>query len=424
MDVLAKANALDAAGRNIAHLEVGQPMSPAPMLARAAVADAVARGEQLGYTAACGTPALRQAIVDMYRRVYKVDVPIEAVHVTVGSSAGFTLSFLAAFDVGDAVALPSCSYPCYRNILSALGVTPVPLPIDTEFKITGATLRAAVRERAAAGLPPLRGLILSSPANPTGVMLSPGEIADLCAACDELGVTFVSDEIYHGIEYPAHGAPRAATALEYSPSRAIVINSFSKYYSMTGWRVGWLVAPAHLRDAVNKLNQNLFISAPAASQLAASMAVTAEAGPELDAHVRRYEHNRGIVVESLRRLGLTAPHVAPAHGAFYIYVDLSPLGVTDSAALCVDLLEHAGVAVTPGIDFEFHAEDGAKRVRFCYAGDTAEVERGMALVEKRFVELFGKHARRPEGASSCRRSTAKPHRQDQGQRDNHWTSGR
>ncbi len=384
MDVLAKANALDAAGHKIAHLEVGQPMSAAPEPARRAVADAATRGDQLGYTAACGAPPLRQAIVDMYRRRYGVEVPLDAVHVTVGSSAGFTLSFLAAFDAGDAVALPSCSYPCYRNILSTLGVTPVPLQIDEDFKVTAATLRAAVEARAASGEPPLRGLILSSPANPTGVMLTPGEIAELCVACRDAGVTFVSDEIYHGIEFPAHGAPRAATALEYTES-AIVINSFSKYYSMTGWRVGWLVAPPHLRDAINKLNQNLFISAPAASQLAATAALGTDAVDELESHVKRYEQNRSIVIDSLQRMGLT--RVAPAHGAFYIYVDLSPLGVDDSAALCNDLLDR-GVAITPGIDFEFHEREGASRVRISYAGATAEVEHGMSLLVQRFAELF------------------------------------
>uniref|UniRef100_A0A7S0LG36 Aminotransferase class I/classII large domain-containing protein n=1 Tax=Coccolithus braarudii TaxID=221442 RepID=A0A7S0LG36_9EUKA len=385
MDVVAQAAALERDGKSIYHLEVGQPQSTAPAHALAAVNAAIASGDRLGYTPANGERPLREAIAQMYLDTYGVAVPAERVHVTIGSSSGFTLSFLAAFDVGDAVAIPMCSYPCYRNILQTLGVQVVPLETDDCYKLTAALLKSSVNARRKSGLPPLKGLILSSPANPTGVMLTPDEVRGLCATCDENGILFCSDEIYHGISYK--DAPRAATALEFS-QQALVINSFSKYYSMTGWRIGWLVAPVELSDAINRLNQNLFISAPTASQRAALAALQPAAKPELEGHVARYEQNRQVVLDALARMGIT--DVAPAHGAFYIYVDLGRFGVTDSAAFSAKLLDEIGVALTPGIDFEYPGSGrGERRIRLSFCGATADIEAGMQKLAGWWEQYLG-----------------------------------
>ena len=332
-------------------------------------------------------------VVCRYQRDYPgSSVTADRIHLTPGSSGAFMLAFMSAFDVGDAVALPSSSYPCYRNILQALDVELVALPIDsTTYNVTAADLAKAQVERAAAGLAPIKGLILSSPANPTGAMLTPEELADICAHCDETGVQFISDELYHGIVYPDAGAPRAASASEFS-EQAIVINGFSKYYSMTGWRLGWLVAPKRLDEAVNKLNQNFNISAPTIAQRAGVAALTEEATVELQEHVARYEANRTVVIDGLAAMGIT--DVAPSQGAFYVYANLEEHGITDSLGMSQSLLEEVGVAMTPGIDFEDPASGlGERRVRISYPGATDDVREGMRLFKQWWDSPIGLSAR-------------------------------
>ena len=374
MDVVAKADRLARSGRDIYHLEVGQPQSSAPQPA-IRIAQEQLSADRCGYTAARGEPPLRAAIAGMYAETYSVNLSTERIHLTPGSSGAFTIAFMAAFDVGDVVAVPSSSYPCYRNLLSTYGCVVASLPVNSEYNVTAIELAAAQKARASAGEPPIRGLILSSPANPTGAMLTPDELKDLCALCDQTGVQFISDELYHGITYT--GAPRAATALEFS-RKAIVINGFSKSYSMTGWRLGWLVAPDHLDSCVDALNQNMNVSAPTVSQRAAVAALGAEAAEELRGHVRKYEANRQVVIEGLSKMGVLPHEYAPPSGAFYMYVDLSRLGVTDSLGLCDALLDDAGVAMTPGVDFE---EDGCglgeRRVRISFPGTTDHVREAM-----------------------------------------------
>lgn len=276
------------------------------------------------------------------------------------------------------MAVGSSSYPCYRNILSALGCVVVTLPLDSRYCVTAAALAAAQAARKSAGEPPVKGLILSSPGNPTGAMLSPEELKALCELCDGTGVQFISDEIYHGISYD--GAPRAACALEFT-RKAIIINSFSKYYSMTGWRLGWLVVPDSLDSAMDALNQNMNVSAPTIAQRAAVAALSAEALPELEAHIERYAKNRTVVLDALSSMGITS--VAPAEGAFYVYADLSSHGVTDSAALCAAALAEAGVAIVPGIDFEEPGSGvGEARVRISYPGATDDVRAAMGLLKE------------------------------------------
>ena len=293
MDVVARADELARAGREIYHLEVGQPQSTAPQPAiRVAQEQLVA--DRCGYTAARGEAPLREAIAAMYAATYSnAHCRAERIHMTPGSSGAFTIAFMAAFDVGDVVAVPASSYPCYRNLLTTYGCVVASVPVDANYNVTAKELAAAQAARAAAGAAPIKGLILSSPANPTGAMLAPEELQALCARCDETGVQFISDELYHGIVY--EGAPRAASALEFT-RHAIVINGFSKAYSMTGWRLGWVVAPDHLDSCIDALNQNMNVSAPTVSQRAAVAALGPEAKLELQAHVRKYQANQQVVV--------------------------------------------------------------------------------------------------------------------------------
>lgn len=351
MDVMRAALAQENSGRSIIHMEVGQPGTPAPASARTAAAHAL-ETETLGYTMALGTEPLRARISKLYRDWYGVDVPAERVVITTGSTAAFLLSFLAVFDVGDAVALPSPGYPCYRHILSALGQQPIiletgpstgwmPAPEDVE--------RAARRDGA-------KGLLVASPANPTGTMIDGQHFAELARVCRENGMWLISDEIYHGLTYTRS----AETVLAHS-DEAIVVNSFSKYFSMTGWRVGWTVVPEKLVRPVERLAQNLYISPPAIAQVAALGALDGFA--ELEANRTVYEKNRALLLEELPKAGFAK--FAPADGAFYLYCDVSDL-TDDSRTLCRVLLEEAGVAVTPGIDFD--AERGHRYIRLCYAG--------------------------------------------------------
>ncbi|MBI3453843.1 MAG: aminotransferase class I/II-fold pyridoxal phosphate-dependent enzyme [Rhodospirillales bacterium] len=358
MEVFRAANARDAAARSVAdraiHLEVGQPGTAAPRLVREA-AKAALDADRLGYTEALGVPALRERIARHYRDIYGVDVPEERIVVTTGSSGAFLLSFLAAFDAGDRVALADPGYPAYRNILAAIGVETVGVAASmaTRFQPAPPLLDAADGS--------LAGLIVASPANPTGSMLAPDELKALAAWCRRKGVRLVSDEIYHGIVY---GAP-AATALSFT-DEAIVINSFSKYFSMTGWRLGWMVVPPDLVRSVEVLAQNLFISPPTLAQRAAIAAFDARA--ELDSNVARYRANRDLLLERLPKAGFT--QFAPPDGAFYLYADIAHL-TNDSEDFCRRMLAEAGVAATPGTDFD--PGRGHAYVRFSFAGTTEEM---------------------------------------------------
>ncbi len=356
MDVMRAAAALEAAGRSVIHMEVGQPATAAPRAARAAAVRAL-ESDTLGYTMALGTQALRARIAMLYRDWYGVEVPVERVVVTTGSSAAFVLAFLALFDVGDAVALPAPGYPCYRHILSALGQRAVAIPTGPEgdWMPTAQDVTRAVEQDGA------KGLLVASPANPTGTMLTPERLAELAAACNAHGVRFISDEIYHGLTYERP----ADTALRHS-DEAIVVNSFSKFFSMTGWRIGWMVVPASLVRVVERLAQNLYISAPAIAQVAALGAF--EAMDELEANRRVYAQNRALLLEELPKAGFSK--FAPADGAFYLYCDVSDM-TNDALAFAKAMLEESGVAATPGVDFD--AERGRRFVRFCYAGTTADM---------------------------------------------------
>jgi aspartate/methionine/tyrosine aminotransferase len=337
-------------------MEVGQPGTPAPRAALAAVSRALDR-ETLGYTVALGLPALRARIARHYADRYGVAVSPERVVVTTGSSAGFVLAFLALFDVGAKVGLPSPGYPCYRHILTALGQVPVLLATDgtSRWMPTGAQLDACARRDGIAGL------VIASPANPTGTMLEPGRLAEIVAACRRNGIWFVSDEIYHGLTY---GMPEE-TALAHS-NDAIVVNSFSKYFSMTGWRIGWLIVPEALVRPIERLAQNLYISPPTVAQIAALGAF--DGLDELEGNRRVYAANRELLLDELPKAGLS--RILPADGAFYLYVDAGEFG-GDSLAFTRQMLADIGVAATPGVDFD--AERGSRYVRFCYAGPTADM---------------------------------------------------
>mmetsp|Transcript_46534 Transcript_46534/g.80186 ORF Transcript_46534/g.80186 Transcript_46534/m.80186 type:complete len:436 (+) Transcript_46534:80-1387(+) len=373
MDVLARATELESQGRKIYHLEVGQPSSGAPSKVVAAATAALSQ-DRIGYTHALGISPLRKRISQHYKDKYGVDVDPERIIVTTGSSAGFLIAFLAAFDAGDSVALCSAGYPCYRNILNALGCEVTTVPINAESKVTQKELKEVVD----AGKKP-RGLILSSPSNPTGAMLSPEELRGLCEYCEQEGILFISDEIYHGISF----GKEEETALKFS-DKCMVINSFSKYYSMTGWRLGWMVMPPGLVDAGNRLAQNLYINAPTLSQLAAVEAFDCEA--ELEAHVARYAENRRVVLAALDDMGVTSR--APSDGAFYVYADVGRF-TRDAEGLCRRALEEAGVAFTPGTDFEDPAGPvGGSRVRFSFCGSTRDVREGMEALTQWWLKEF------------------------------------
>ncbi len=352
MDVMRAADERAAAGEDVVHLEVGQPSTPAPQGVLEAARAALSQ-QRLGYTDALGLAALREVIALHYRRRYGVALAAERVVVTTGSSGAFLLAFLAAFEVGDRVGLVAPSYPAYRNILSALGLVPVELAAGPAERYQ-ATIELLEAERA-----PLDGLIVASPANPTGTMLAPAELAELARYCESHGIRFISDEIYHGITY----GMTEATALAAS-DEAIVVNSFSKYFSMTGWRLGWLVVPPSLLRAVECLAQNLFISPPALSQYAALGAF--DCRDELDANVARYAANRALLLEELPKAGFD--RFAPADGAFYLYADIAHL-TNDSEAFCRRMLQETGVACTPGTDFD--PARGHATLRLSFAGTAA-----------------------------------------------------
>lgn len=355
MEVMRAAFARERAGLEVLHMEVGQPSTGAPAGVIAAAREALG-ADRLGYTDALGIPPLRAAIARWYRDRHALTVPEERIAVTTGSSGAFQLGFLAAFDPGDRVAMASPSYPAYRHTLTAIGVEPVELGAgpETRFQPTVAMLEALDR--------PVQGLIVASPANPTGTMLGRTELGELAAWCDANGVRLVSDEIYHGLTYGAVPAVTAAAVSE----RAIVINSFSKYFSMTGWRLGWMILPEELVRSVECLAQNLFISAPTLSQIAGVAAFGCTA--ELDAHVARYARNRALLLSELPKAGFD--RLAPADGAFYVYADVSGM-TADSEAFCQAMLAETGIAATPGIDFD--PARGRRYVRFSFAGAEATI---------------------------------------------------
>lgn len=356
MDVMNETAALERQGRHIIHMEVGQPGTPAPRTARDALRDAL-ENDNLGYTLALGSDPLRHAISLHYGESYNVDLDPARVIVTSGSSAAFILAFTALFDAGARVALPSPGYPCYRQILRTLDLAPelIETTAAGRWMPTAADIENAHKQNA------LAGLLVASPANPTGTMLEPGRLGELLEVCNRLGLWFVSDEIYHGLTY---GMP-AATALSYS-NDAIVINSFSKYFSMTGWRVGWMVVPERFIRVFERLAQNLFICAPAASQAAALGAMAGR--DELEANKRTYAQNRALLLRELPKAGFA--DIVPADGAFYLYCDVTGFGLS-SPELARRILDEAGVAITPGIDFD--PVRGDRFVRFSYARSTADI---------------------------------------------------
>lgn len=354
MELMRLSNARERAGQGVWHLEVGQPSTPAPRRVLAAAQAALA-GDKLGYTDALGAPQLREAIAGWYQTRYGVTVSPARVAVTTGSSGAFQVGFLAAFEIGDRVAMASPSYPAYRHTLTAIGAVPVEIDTgpETGFQPTVEMLEKLDQ--------PVRGLIVASPANPTGAMLPRAELVRLSDWCRANDVRLVSDEIYHGLTY----GQDAATAAGINDD-ALVINSFSKYFCMTGWRLGWMIIPDDMVRPVESLTQNLFISAPTLSQLAAVAAFDSVA--ELDGHVARYARNRELLLRELPRAGFD--RIAPADGAFYLYADVSNL-TDDSEALCHRLLEETGVAVTPGIDFD--PARGRSYLRIAYARDEAHI---------------------------------------------------
>ncbi len=363
MDVMREANVLDAAGEDIVHLEVGQPGTSAPARVRDA-AIAALNADRLGYTDALGIPALRERLATHYSDFYGVSVDPARIVITTGSSGAFLLAFLAAFDVGDRVALAAPGYPAYRNILTALGIEPVIVEtrLEDRFQPTPELL-ARVEGR-------LDGLIVASPSNPTGTMIGAAEMAGLTGYCRENDIRFVSDEIYHGITY-GHDS---VTALEHDPE-AVIINSFSKYFSMTGWRLGWMIVPPEMTRSIECLAQNLFISPPTLSQHAAMAAFDSQ--EELQSNIARYARNRDILLAELPRAGFD--RLAPADGAFYIYADVGHM-TNDSAEFCRRMLTEAQVAATPGLDFDPYR--GNTYVRFSFAGSEDDMTRAVERLRR------------------------------------------
>jgi aspartate/methionine/tyrosine aminotransferase len=363
MDVMAAAARIEAAGGRVIHMEVGQPAASAPSTALAA-ARAALSGRYLGYTEALGIPSLRRRIARHYSEQYQLSLDPARIVVTTGSSGGFILAFLAQFETGDRVALANPGYPPYRHILSALGCEPVLIQTsaETRWAITPDALLAEHRRK------PIKGVVIASPANPTGTMMQTSALRVLIEAAEAEGIRVISDEIYHGLDY----AFPAETAAKLSPD-VVVVNSFSKYFCMTGWRVGWLVAPEALVRPIERLQQNLAISVPTISQIAAEAAL--DGHEEMQAVKHGYEQNRRILVEGLPKIGLDK--FLPVDGAFYLYADVSRF-TNDSFDFAKRVLEEAGVAATPGLDFDpLH---GKEFLRFCYAGSAGDMREAVARI--------------------------------------------
>ncbi|MBL6932422.1 MAG: aminotransferase class I/II-fold pyridoxal phosphate-dependent enzyme [Rhodospirillales bacterium] len=362
MDVMRAAAEREATGNDVMHMEVGQPGTSAADAVLIA-AHAALEDNRIGYTLAFGIPELRERLAQHYNDYYGLGVSSERIAITTGSSGAFIVSFLSAFDAGDRVALANPGYPAYRNILKALDIEPVGMPVgpETNFQPTPTSLDAVEGK--------LDGLIIASPSNPTGTMISADELRVLVGYCKERGIRLISDEIYHGITYEE----RAQSVLAYSDD-AIIINSFSKYFSMTGWRLGWMVVPEPLLRPVECLLQNFFISPPTLSQVAAVAAF--DCREQLDGYVANYRKNRDLLLELLPKAGFDK--LSHAEGAFYLYADVSHL-TNDSEEFCRRCLAETGVAITPGVDFD--PERGNHFVRFSFAGPFSDMaEAGRRLI--------------------------------------------
>ena len=365
MDVMEAARSAEAEGRRIVHMEVGQPSTAAPNKARKAVAKAL-KANPMGYTVALGLPALREGIARLYMEWYQVSLDPSRVVITSGSSAGFLLAFTALFDSGAKVGLAAPGYPSYRQILKAMSLQPIDIPTQP---ITGYQLCVQDVEKYS-----LDGLLVASPANPTGAMLDKTALKALADYAEKTDIGFISDEIYHGIEYNK----KAITALQVT-NRAYVINSFSKFFSMTGWRIGWLVVPEDHVRSVERLAQNMFICPPHVSQIAALAAL--ECRVETAENLQVYTENRRLMLEGLPQAGFT--DIAPPDGAFYIYADISKFS-TNSRVFAAEILARAGVAITPGLDFD--PLRGGHTVRFSYAQSTSEIIEGICRL-KAFMKV-------------------------------------
>ena len=361
MDVMEDARKLEEAGRDLVHMEVGQPGTPAPKAAMERLTAEISKGSPMGYTVALGLPELREGIARLYRKRHGLDIGADRIVITSGSSCAFILAFLAMFDAGDRVALADPGYPAYRNILKALDldVSRIESTLATGYQPTPEDLDTAG---------PLAGVLVASPANPTGSMLSRQALSDLVRWCEINDTAFISDEIYHGLTY----GKDAVSALEISEN-VIVINSFAKYFSMTGWRIGWMVVPPGLVRTIENLSQNLFICPSHASQIAALGAL--DATEELEGHRRVYANNRERLMNTLPELGFT--DIAPADGAFYIYAGIEKLS-NDSKEFSAKLLNEAGVAATMGLDFD--PVRGHRTMRFSFARTEAEIEEGIRRI--------------------------------------------
>ncbi|WP_374024179.1 pyridoxal phosphate-dependent aminotransferase [Mycobacterium sp. HNNTM2301] len=365
MDVWLAAAERQRSHGDLVNLSAGQPSVGAPEPVRAAAAAAL-HSNELGYTVTLGIPELRAAIAADYQRQHGLRVEPDDVVLTTGSSGGFLLAFLACFDAGDRVALASPGYPCYRNILSALGCEVVEIPCgpQTRFQPTVRMLEELD--------PPPHGVIVASPANPTGTVIAPAELAAIASWCEASGVRLISDEVYHGLVY--EGAPQTSCAWQTSRD-AVVVNSFSKYYAMTGWRLGWMLVPPALLRAVDRLTGNFTICPPVLSQLAAVAAFTPEARAEADGNLHHYATNRALLLDGLRRIGID--RLAPTDGAFYVYADVCEL-TKDSTEFCAKLLSDTGVAIAPGIDFD--TTHGNSFVRLSFAGPTGDIEEAVRRI--------------------------------------------
>ena len=361
MDVMEDARKLESVGHDVVHMEVGQPGTPAPKAAMDRLTGEISSGAPMGYTVALGLPELREGIARLYRSRHGVDLDPARVVITSGSSCALILAFLALFDAGDTVALADPGYPAYRNILGALdlNVARIEATLATGFQPTPADLNEAG---------PLNGLLVASPANPTGTMLDRAALTALIRWCESNDCAFISDEIYHGLTYGMD----AVSALEVS-DKAIVINSFAKYFSMTGWRIGWMVVPPGLIRTIENLSQNLFICPSHASQVAALGAL--DAIEELEAHRDVYAANRQRLLNVLPELGFT--DIAPADGAFYIYAGIEQLS-NDSKDFSARMLQEGGVAATMGLDFD--PIRGSRTMRFSFARTEAEIEEGIRRI--------------------------------------------
>ena len=366
MDVMEAARKAESKGQHIIHMEIGQPGTPAPKIAKEYLSKEI-HSNNLGYTVSLGLPELRKKISKLYGEWYNLDLNPERVVVTNGSSGAFILSFTSLFDSRDRIGIGSPGYPSYRQILKSLDL--VPVDIQTEMYNNFQPVPSDIKNNS------IKGLLVASPANPTGSMLDKQSLKNLINSASENNVSFISDEIYHGIEYEK----KATTALEITDD-CYVINSFSKYFSMTGWRVGWMVVPeTHIRQ-VERLAQNMFICAPHSSQIAALGALSS--GKELRQNLEVYKINRELLIDGLKKAGFDK--FAPPDGAFYVYADISQFS-SDSLSFCKSMLEKAGVAITPGLDFD--STRGKQTIRFSYACTTDEIKEGI----KRIVKFMYKY---------------------------------